>query len=945
MKLDLTDKHIDLNGSWEFTYTPGRDFSSRGYDITTGLTPEAGRLPTVEEFDCAMPVPGYWDDHLDTLRPKDWWAGARFNPNYRPIEFPMGLDSPDGSLSFLVGTGWYRKEFFVPQGWQGGMIGLYLGGVVMDAAVWVNRVQVGGLGWHSTAAEFRIEPFIRFGEANEVIIAVDNTRLDRIGLNIRGYPGRSGGIYRSVAIHCSGMARIEDFHLWRTGSSLNWRAELSGDIQPDAILKWTVTDRQTGAAEGQGELPACGGRVEWQTGLLGLKPWSDREPALYDVQVQLAQARTVQDSVKRPFGMRTLESQGTGLALNGKPVLLRGATEHFSYPLTCTAPGDVDTYLNNLRKVKELGFNWLRFHTWVPSEEYMEAADRVGIMIQVEPAMGFTVEEWTAIVRVCRKHPSVVIYCCGNEEVIDEAKIELMSRLSAIQHELAPDGLFNPMEALKGIEYGSPAQMGDHYTNEPFPFNCGRLEKVNAFSDVLGSFAQTKLSYWSVTCDWRQLNGWMAMYGKPILSHEVGILGSYLNLDLEHRYEHLRIGTQMYASVRKNLEKAGLLDRAARYYQNSCRWLALLRKHCLENARKCGYLSGYDLLGFVDTHWTRCGYPCGIMNEFYEMKPYHSVSDVLTYNGESVLLLDHTNQRNFLCGDRLEVELYASLYGDAALKLGRWSWYTTVNGRITQRVDTEIANVPNGGLTGLGLVAFDMPELSVPQKLTVHASLSGGEYELINSWDFWVFPKVESIQTDDVQVVDMLDEATLEALGGSAAVLLLGGSPFKTMATRFQATQCGRANGNMATLLNEHPAWGSFPQEGFCDWQFFSMLEGGCTVECNDLHMPFEPIAEFANSFKETLKKAAMFEVTVGRGRLFVCTFNMDTADPAAAFLLGEILKYCRSELFRPRYSLPIEDLYKLLEKKPKPMAMPSTDIVDDSNVRRLIEKANEQGG
>lgn len=945
MKLESAATRIDLNGEWEFTYTPGRDFSSRGMDIMTGLTPEPGRLPFVEEFDCVMGVPGYWDDQLDSLRPNDWWAGAKFNPNYRPIEFPMGLDSPDASLSYLVGTGWYRKLIFVPHELQGGILGLYIGGVVMDAEVWVNRVKVGSHDWHSTPHELRIEDYVKFGESNELIIAVDNTRRDRIGLNIRGYPGRSGGICRDVFVNVGGPARIEDFHVHRDGEHLNWTAELSGAIGPDAILRWEVTERETGKTMGSGELPASdlsAGKAAWRSAVMqGLRPWSDRNPVLYDVSVSLRQADRVADTVRRTWGMRVIAARGTDLFLNDRPILLRGATEHHYFPLTCTAPGDVETYLHNLRKLKELGFNWLRFHTWIPSEAYMEAADRVGMMLQVEPALGFTAAEWTSIVRVCRKHPSVIIYCCGNEEVIDEAMIAFMRRLSAIRRELAPDALFNPMEALKGIEYGTPEQMGERYVTEPFFFNRERLEQVNAFSDALGSFAQAKLSYWSVSCDWRQVDEWMAMYGKPILSHEVGILGSYLDLDLEHRYEGTRIGTQLYASVRRNLQKAGLLDRASRYYQHSCRWLMLLRKHCLENARKCRHISGYDLLGAIDHHWTRCGYPSGILNEFYEMKPHESIANVLTYNGESVLLLDHTNHRNFRCGERLDYELYASLYGDGDLAGGRLAIYAKLDGRIIHRTEREAGPLTAGGLSSLGRLVLDMPQVEKPAKLTVHVRLSGGEYELANSWDFWVFPRVEPLPPQGVRVVRGIDKEALDELCRGGRTLLLGGAPFKTMPTMFQAAQAGRANGNMAALIAEHPLFRNFPHEGFCDWQFYPMLEGGCTVEFNALNTPFDPILELANSFKEPLKKAAIFEVNVGEGRLLVCSLNMDPADPAVAFLLNEIYRYAESAAFRPRHCLPPGDIGRLLDKRPKPAAMPRTDIADDYNVRTLKEMSN----
>lgn len=927
---------IDLDGEWEFTYTPGFDFSSRGVDIMTGLQPEEGHVPGSDEFDAMMPVPGYWDDHLDSLRGNAWWAGARFNPRFRPIEFPLGFDSPDASLPYLIGTGWYRKEFYVPQQWRGGILTLYLGGVSMEGRVWVNRCGAGVLKWHSTPMELRIGEHIRFGEVNELLIAVSNTREGRIGCSIRGYPGRSGGITRHAAIVACGEAGIADFHVYRDGEALVWNAELMGAVRPGATLQWSINDRMTGALMGEGEEAAGGEMVGWETGTLGLTPWSDRSPVLYDISLSLHQDGSVTHTLSRPFGMRRLQAEGMGLLLNGKPVILRGATEHHHFPLTCTAPRDVAFYLAFLRKLKGLGFNWLRFHTWVPNEEYLEAADRVGMLMQIEPATGFSDEEWAAIVRLGRKHPSAVLYCCGNEEVLDEAKLEKLRQLSAMMRALAPDALFSPMEALKGIEYGSEEQMGPDFDREPYFFSQKRLNAVNEFSDVLASFAQGKLSYWSVSCDWRTVDEWMSRYRKPILSHEVCILGSYMNLDLEYRFTSTRTGPELYAAVRRNLERARLLDRASLYYQNSCRWLALLRKHCVENARKCANIAGYDLLGAIDHHWHRCGYPCGILNEFHEMKPYETEENVLSYNGESVLLLDHTNFRNYRCADVTDMALYSSLFGEGPLREGLVNWHVSMNGRVLLRREFAVQDAPNGRVSFLGFIGFAMPEVETPQKLTVHARLSGGEYELKNHWDFWVFPRVQPRRPKNVSVLDKLDPAAVELLKQGGRILLLGGQPFKTTPTMFQAAQSGRANGNMATVINTHPIFERFPHEGFCDWQFYSMLEGGCTVEFNDLPIAYEPILEVANSFKEILKKAMMFEVCIGDGKLFVCSLNMATPDPAADWLLDNICKYCESESFLPRLEMEPGILLQLLQKKHKPVAIPKTDIADDYNVRAM---------
>ena len=79
-----------------------------------------------------------------------------------------------------------------------------------------------------------------------------------------------------------------------------------------------------------------------------------------------------------------------------------------------------------------------------------------------------------------------------------------------------------------------------------------------------------------------------AVYGKPLLSHEICIHGTYIDLSLEERYRNTRIGeTAFMSSVRQHLQDKGLLERAPLYYQNSSAWQQILRKHCFEFRCSC----------------------------------------------------------------------------------------------------------------------------------------------------------------------------------------------------------------------------------------------------------------------------------------------------------------------------------------------------------------------
>jgi hypothetical protein len=78
----------------------------------------------------------------------------------------------------------------------------------------------------------------------------------------------------------------------------------------------------------------------------------------------------------------------------------------------------------------------------------------------------------------------------------------------------------------------------------------------------------------------------------------------------------------------------------------------------------------------------------------------------------------------------------------------------------------------------------------------------------------------------------------------------------------------GRSSGNLATIIYDHPLMRSFPHDGYCDWQFYSLLERGSAVNFNGLNVPFDPIIEIVSSFKSIVKQASLFEWRVGEGKL-----------------------------------------------------------------------------
>ncbi len=857
---------MKLNGTWDIAYTEEAP----------------GQAGVPFEFKGSMAVPGCWDDCPDAFK--------RYAPKTNEIHREMDAESYssqpfDGSLPFITGTVWYRRTVNIAETARYGV--LRIGRGALDAAVYLDGHLIGYHIGFSTNFEMVLPTLI--AGAHELVIAITNTRRDRIGCLVRGFKGYSGGIFGDVELKTCNNASVRNLYIHpdKGLKKLNWNVELYGHTE-NASLHAKVLK--------EGELidEIRISDLTFQTDATKLNCWSDDDPKLYQIELALLRNGREIDRLAQPFGMRRLTTDGMGLRLNGTPIFLRGNTEHAYYAESCTPPLEKSYYMNVVSKFKELGFNWLRFHTTTPTEEYMQACDELGMLIQVEAPVGFGMEEWEDIVRACRHHPSIVIYCPGNEENLSSQKVSYLEYVAETTKRIAPDSLFNPQEALRGIEYcwQNTNTYGFPVVNEPFRHNPVKLRKLEEFSDVLGQFSWGMLSYNSSSCDLAELDRRLAYYRRPCLSHEVCILGTYLDFNLEERYKNTRIGNRVYAQGRQNVTAAGLIDQADLYYRNSCRWQQTLRKHALENARASQYLAGYDLLGGIDYHWHRYGYPCGIMNEFYELKPHETAANVLSCNGRSVLLIDKDSRYCYWNTDEMVFSIRISCFEPKGIHNSLLEvQLTNPDGNVVGSRTCDIRRVDCGSIAELGEFDFRFPDCGEAAKYTIRASVGN----ISNQWPVWCFNHIKSTAPDGIIETDCLDHSLLNTVSDGGKCILYGKGPFPAIDTRWQISCAGRAEGNLATVIHDHLVWGDFPHEGWCDWQFAEMINGAEAVDFTNLAIAFMPILEIVSSYKNVKKQAMVFEVNIGKGLLLVCTLNLDAAPVAGAYLKKRLRQYAAS--------------------------------------------------
>ena len=470
-------------------------------------------------------------------------------PHDWSIEGPPAKDNPTGSGGgfFPAGTGWYRKTFSAPLAWNGKRVSVEFDGVYRDATVYLNGHKLGTHPYGYTSFRFDLTPHLDFSRRNVLAVRVDNSAQP----NSRWYSG--SGIYRHVRVVVTGLTHVAHWGVFVTTkqastddtATVSIRTRVANDANsPSRVSVETRIVDRTGKAivSAKSDIEVNGGSESEATHEIAVaKPglWSPESPALYRVVTRVLRGGEVIDEVETPFGIRTLAWSGAnGLLLNGKPIKLAGGSVHHDNgPLGAMAFDRAEE--RRVQLLKGAGFNAVRTAHNPPSPAFLDACDRLGLLVLAEPFDTWKVskvkfdygrdfdERWkhdlSSMVRRDRNHPSIVIWGIGNE--IPEAYTE---KGAAIANEMATvvrslDGTRPLTQAFPGTTSG-PTQQGvfqsldivgynynlalniaeDHnrapsrimLTTESYPgdaFEQWRLVKDNPF--VIGEFVWTAMDY------------------------------------------------------------------------------------------------------------------------------------------------------------------------------------------------------------------------------------------------------------------------------------------------------------------------------------------------------------------------------------------------------------------------------------------------------------------
>lgn len=368
-------------------------------------------------------------------------------PHDWSIESPPAKDNPSGSEGgfFPAGIGWYRKTFHAPRDWRGKRVSVEFDGVYRDATVYLNGHKLGTHPYGYTSFSFDLTPELSFSDANVLVVRVDNSAQP----NNRWYSG--SGIYRHVRVVVTEQVHVEHWGVFvSTPEATSASAKVS--------IHTRVANESSSATEVTVEtalLDKLGKKVGGSQSTLSVAPrdegasaqeidvsrptfWSPASPTLYRAVSTIRRGGKVVDQVTTPFGIRTLAwSAEKGLLLNGKSIKLTGGSVHHDNgPLGAAAFDRAEE--RRVELLRAAGMNAVRTAHNPPSTAFLDACDRLGLLVLDEPFdmwrahkvkfdYGSNFDEWwkqdiSSMVLRDRNHPSIVIWGIGNE--IPELEVE-----------------------------------------------------------------------------------------------------------------------------------------------------------------------------------------------------------------------------------------------------------------------------------------------------------------------------------------------------------------------------------------------------------------------------------------------------------------------------------------------------------------------------------------
>lgn len=912
MQTSQQPQTLDLSGRWQLRLDPHNLGLAESWH--TAALPDAITLPgSLPGHGIGNPV-SLETPWMAERKDHPWHTYPQYAPYRRPDNFkiPFWLQ-PE---TYYAGAAWYQRTIRIPESWQGRRILLTLERPHWQTDVWLDARHIGRDISLSTPHHYELpaDP----GE-HTLTLRVDNSLIVDVGINSHSISdhtqGNWNGVVGQISLTATDPTFIRTLDIFPDAAHRRITIRAALQKPADATMPSAVHFRINGASPSTMSQPgitaaapiASDGTV---TTTLDLGPtaqlWDEFSPALYRLTATLPTG----ESASTTFGLRDITTRDTRFILNGRPIYFRGTLECCVFPRTGHPPTDLDSWRKVLRAARDHGLNMIRFHSWCPPEAAFAAADELGMYLQLEAGSwanttttlgdGKPIDTWIyseteRILRAYGNHPSFLLMAYGNEPAGKHYK-EFLGRWI---HHFQPD-----TRRIFTSAAGWPEIPENHFHIDTNP-------RIQAWGAELTSRINAKAP--ETRTDYRD---YIQQRSVPIISHEIGQWCVYPSFAEMSKYTGY-LKPRNFEIFQQSLADHHMADQAHDFLIASGKLQTLCYKEEIESALRTPGMGGFQLLGLNDFPGQGTAL-VGVLDPFWESKGYVTAEEFHRFSG-SIVPLARLDRRVFTADQSLRADIDLAHFGPDAIPADHpISWQLRADdGAIIRHGQLPHAALSAGALHTLGSLDIDLTGIPTPARYKLVIGI--GDTNVQNDWDIWIYPSTLSTTPPaNVHIALALDAAALATLDSGGRVLLLlppdqlRGDDRGPVGLGFSsifwntAWTSGQKPHTLGLLCDPaHPAFAHFPTDFHTNWQWWYILHNAGAMLLDTLPTTARPILQVIDDWFTNRKLGLIFEATVGRGKILICSADLQTpTDPVTRQLLHSLLHYASSPHFTPHQTL-----------------------------------------
>ena len=434
--------------------------------LVLSATPRAAAAPALPR---ALTLSSGWlfqPDPLEVGLAQGWQQPGFDRHAWRAVAVPSAWDAYDPTMDGYEGVCWYAlrlpAERIDPSAWQR----LRFNRANHRATVWIDGEKVAEDSLGYLPFEVTATPRLRPGQPAWIVVRVEN------GVRYDWLPGTTtvewvqyGGLLEPVELLTT--SRVFIGHAAIDARPRGADANVRVTIEVESAVDTTFVGRvsvEAGGLRAEAPLqaePRGAGDATVTFVLPRARLWSPEHPALYDMKVRLLDGSREVDAITERFGVRSIETRGRTLLLNGEPLRIRGVNRYNEFPGRGPVAGEA-AIRADLQAVKASGANLVRVH-FPQSPATLRIADELGVLYMEEVPLNWWRASWhppappeyqndriidsaeRALDRMVWRdvnHPSIVIWSMANEcRTYDSLGVHAMERLLKRARKLDPSRL------------------------------------------------------------------------------------------------------------------------------------------------------------------------------------------------------------------------------------------------------------------------------------------------------------------------------------------------------------------------------------------------------------------------------------------------------------------------------------------------------------------------